>query len=330
MNISLFAKLFSENLISEEEFEKINQHKNQPISVHWDLRTLLYLGIFLLTTAVSMLVYKNIDTIGHSIVVIFIGIVSLICFGYCFKYAEGYSRQKIESPNVLFDYILLLGCLLMITFVGYVQYQYNIFGSHWGMAAFVPMLLLFIIAYYFDHLGVLGLAITTLATWVGISVTPLEILRSNDFESNRIIFSGIALGAFLVGVSIFITHRDHKAHFGFTYKNFGSNILFISLLAALFHFDDFYVVTFVFLAAVSVVYFKQAIRERSFYFLVVTLGYFYIGLSYFIIQGLISLRLFSDSIYVITFYFIISGITLIRLLIHYNKILKQDVGVQGK
>jgi hypothetical protein len=275
-------------------------------------------------------VYKNIDTIGHSVVVIFIGVVCLLCFGYCLKNTEGYSRQKVESPNVLFDYILLLGCLLLVTFVGYLQYQYNVFGNHWGMAAFVPMLLLFIAAYYFDHIGVLSLAITNLAAWIGITVTPLEILKANDFDNDRIILSGICLGSLLVGVAILITRKEHKAHFGFTYKNFGTHILFISLLAALFHFDDFNFVTFIFLLILSGVYFKQATRERSFYFLVVTVGYFYIGLSYYFVHSLISGRFFEDSVYLVVFYFIFSGIGLIWFLIRYNKILKQNAGIQQK
>ena len=325
MNISLFAKLFSENLLSEEEFEKINQYEKQPLSVHWDLRTLLYLGILLLTTALSILVYKNINTIGHDVVIIFIALVCIICFGYCFKNAKGYSRQKIESPNLLFDYILLLGCLLLVTFIGYIQFQYNVFGNHWGLAAFIPAVLLFIAAYYFDHLGVLSLAITNLAAWIGITVTPLSILRQNDFESNKIIFSGMALGAFLVGLSRVITNRNHKSHFGFTYKNFGTHILFISLLAALFHFDDFYLVSFIFIIALSFVYFKNAMEEKSFYFLVSTVGYFYIALSYFVIHLLTNNRMYGEgNSYAIILYFITSGIGLIWLLIHYNKILKKD------
>ncbi len=81
----------------------------------------------------------------------------------------------------------LTGCLLLLTFVGYIQFQYNVFGNRWGLAAFIPMVILFITAYYFDHLGVLIIAIANLATWIGITVTPLKILKENDFNDPHII-----------------------------------------------------------------------------------------------------------------------------------------------
>src|SRR5258706_12100976 len=118
MNIHLFTRLFHEELISEQEFNTIELQKDKPLSVHWDLRTLLYLGIVLLTTAVGILIYRNIDTIGHEALLIIIAALCLTCFGYCIKYSKGYSDKKIGSPNIWFDYVLLLGCLLLLTFIG--------------------------------------------------------------------------------------------------------------------------------------------------------------------------------------------------------------------
>jgi len=51
----------------------------------------------------------------------------------------------------------------LASFIGYLQYQYSAFGTHYGMATLIPMLALFLIAYYFDHLGILSLAIANLA-----------------------------------------------------------------------------------------------------------------------------------------------------------------------
>ena len=53
------------------------------------------------------------------------------------------------------------------------------------------MVVLFFCAYFFDHIGILSLAITNLAAWVGIVVTPAEILKSNDFNSVTIIYTGL-------------------------------------------------------------------------------------------------------------------------------------------
>ncbi len=327
MDIRIFKKLLIERLITHDEFEKIQLHEQEPVSVHWDLRTLLYLGIVLLTTSLGILVYKNIDTIGHDVIVIAIALLCTACFWYSFKNANGYSNKKITSSNTWFDYILLMGCLLLLTFVGYLQFEYEIFGNRWGLATFIPMVLLFIAAYYFDHLGVLSLAIVNLAAWVGISVTPLQMLKENDFSNARLIYSGIVLGTLLVAVSFASVYKNIKAHFYFTFKNFGCHILLISLLAAMFYFENYYLLWFLLLSAACFLFFKNALKENSFYFLVITILYAYIELSYVVIQLLFSEHSGDISIYSAIIYFILSGIGLIWLLIHYNKILKANAGI---
>jgi len=327
MDILLFTKLAQENLINERELKKVELQKDEPVSVHWDLRTLLYLGIVLVTTSIGILIYKNIDTIGHEVMLIIIAATCVVCFSYCLKNSKGYSNKKVESPNIWFDYVLLLGCLLLLTFVGYIQFQYNVFGNRWGLAAFIPMVILFITAYYFDHLGVLSLAITNLATWIGISVTPLRILKENDFNDPHIIYAGLVLGVILVVVSFVIQYRNIKAHFAFTYKNFGAHILFVSLLALMFYFENIYLLCFVLLTGVSVLFFRNSLKENSFYFLVVTLLYGYVGLSYVIIELLSMSGFDMGPVYLVIIYFILSGIGLIRLFIYYNKIFKKNAGL---
>jgi hypothetical protein len=327
MDIPLFTKLRHEELINEQEFNNIVLLKDKPVSVHWDLRTLLYLGIVLLTTAVGILVYKNIDNIGHGVMLTIIPAVCATCFVYCIKNSKRYSNNRIESPNIWFDYVLLLGCLLLLTFTGYIQYEYNVFGDRWGLALFIPMVFLFVAAYYFDHLGVLSLAITNLAAWAGISVTPLKILKENDFNDIHIIYAGLLTGAILVAASFLSKHKNIKAHFAFTYKNFGTHILFISLLALMFYFESIYLVFFIVLAGVSFLFLRNAVKDNSFYFLVITLLYAYTGLSYVVIELLITREFDMGPIYLAIIYFIVSGIGLIRLFIHYNKIFKKNEGL---
>ena len=240
MDIRIFKKLLSEHNITEEEFEKIKLQELEPACVYWDLRSLLYLGILLLTTSLGILIYKNIDTIGHDVIIITIAILCIACFWYNFKNATGFSIKKVLSPSTWFDYILLTGCLLLLTFIGYLQFEYEIFGNRWGLATFIPMILLFISAYYFDHLGVLSLAIINLAAWIGISVTPMQVLTENDFGNVRLIYSGIVLGIFLTAISLASLSKNIKAHFYFTYKNFGCHILQILLIAAMFNFSGKY------------------------------------------------------------------------------------------
>ncbi len=309
MNTALADILFKKDLITPSEKE--NLHREKPLSVHWDLRSLLYLGILLTTTSTGILIYKNIDTIGHDAMLVAIVALVIICFAYCFKKTNGYQHAKVDMPWAGTDYVLLAGCLLLLTLVGYVQFQYHLFGSRWGLALFIPMVLLFAAAYYFDHLGVLSLAITNLAAWAGIAITPTAILQQNDFNEERVMFTGLALGAFLVDLIIWTTFKKVKAHFWFTYKNFGIHLFFISMLAILFYYERVYLLVFFGLLLAVFLLYRNALKESSSYFLVVTLLYFYIGISYVFIR-LISLNSMA-GVYGIVLYFIFSGIGLITI-----------------
>ena len=112
----LYENLHTDGLISDESFEKIKQ-KQDLFSVHWEVKTLLYLGVLLLTTGLGILIYENIDTIGHKVVLALIALICTGCFVYCFKTTLPFSSGKVKSPNTSFDYILLLGSISFLTFI---------------------------------------------------------------------------------------------------------------------------------------------------------------------------------------------------------------------
>ncbi len=308
MDIHLFEQLYQAGFLKRDALEKIKvQESRKLVPIGKELKTILSLGILLFSSGLGILVYKNIDTIGHAVIISLIGILMMVCFVYCYKKAASFSLLRVTSPNLWFDYILVLGSLLMLTFIGYIQYQYHLFGTSWNLAAFVPVLFLFGFAYYFDNIVVLGMAITNFGAWVGISVSPANILSANDFSNDNVIYSGIALGVLFQLLSYYSLVRDIKAHFAYTYKNFGIHLLFISLLAGMFHFDGFYLVFFLVLAAVFVFQYFQSIRERSYYFLLFTLIYGYIGLSYLVVRMFANVDLWG----ILFYYFIFSGFGLL-------------------
>jgi len=324
MNTWLFEQLHAEGLIADSSFKKIREHSDTKLfSLHWELKTLLYLGVLLLSGGLGILIYKNIEKIGHQAILIFIALVCAACFFYCLKKKLPFSTAKVEAPNVHFDYILLLGCLTFISFIAYLQFQYNVFGTRYGLATFFPMLVLFFSAYFFDHLGVLSLAITNLGAWVGITVTPSQLIRANDFNSSTIIFAGLFLGALLIALAFVSKLKKWKQHFQFTYANFGTHILFVSCLSAMFHFQKIYLVWFLLLAALAFFSYTRSIKSKSFYFLVVTALYTYISMGYVAIQLIDSIgRIGLSSIYLGLLYFIFSGIGLIFFLIRSNRKIK--------
>lgn len=326
MNIPLFEQLQQEGLISQGSLQKVKQKARSGFfSVHWELKTILYLGILLLTGGLGILIYKNIDTIGHQVILAAIGLICIGCFFYCERKKLPFAKTRVPAPNSFFDYILLLGCLTLITFITYLQVQYTAFGTAYGLATFIPMVILFFCAYYFDHLGVLSMAVTNLAAWAGIAITPLNILHANNFAEPEIIFSGLLLGVALAVIAWGSKQKDIKAHFGFTYTNFGMNILFIACLAGMIVFENFYLLWLLPLAAIVYYFYKQALLTDSFYFLLMLTIYGYIGISYSITRLL--MYLMSPDlgiILIVLMYYIFSSIGIVMFLIRMNKKLNHN------
>jgi len=322
MDTILFERLHAEGLISNSSLDKVHtREKNKLFSLHWELRSILYLGVLLLSSGLGILVYKNIDTIGHTAILIFIALISAGGFAYCFRNKLPFSTGKVAAPNSFFDYILLLACLSFITFIGYLQFQYHFFGDRFGLVTFIPMVVLFFVAYYFDHLGILSLAITSLCAWAGVTVTPARILEDNDFSSPVIIYTGLVLGAALVAAGVITRLRAFKAHFEFTYTNFGMHILFISVLAGMFVYETFYLLWFLLLAGVAFYFYREALRGKSFYTLMVLTLYGYVGLSYVIVRTLVWTA-GMGGIYFGFLYFIGTAVALVVFLIRMNKKIK--------
>ncbi|HEV2483002.1 MAG TPA: DUF2157 domain-containing protein [Puia sp.] len=316
--------MHDEGLISESALQQVEILESRRLfSLYWELRLLLYLGVLLLTSGLGILVYKHIDTIGHQAVLAFIAIITAACFYYCFRKSPGFSRKKVRVADPFFDYILLLGCLSLLIFLGYLQYQYDVFGDHYGTATFVPMVILFFTAYYFDHLGALSLAITNLAAWAGIAITPLSILKAGNFSDSHLIFTGIALGAVLLTTGELSLKRGLKPHFEMTYANFGLHLFFIAGLAGLFTYDGTYVLWWLGLTLAAWFLYTQAFRRRSFYFIVAVILYAYIALSYVIVHLLSNMSTRDNTpAYLGLLYFIFSAGGLAILFVRLSQKLK--------
>jgi Predicted membrane protein (DUF2157) len=322
MRLSLFKKWHAEGLIADSSLQKAEVLESRRLySLYWELRILLYLGVLLLTGGLSILVYKNIDTIGHEAVLAFIALVTAASFFYCFRKRSPFSWEKVQVTDPFFDYILLLGCLTLLIFLGYLQYEYNVFGDHYGSATFIPMVILFFAAYFFDHLGVLSLAITNLAAWAGIAITPLSILKEGNFTGTRLIITGLLLGAALLAAGQMTLRRRLKPHFEPTYTNFGLHLFFIASLSGLFTYD--HLLWLLALMGFAWFFYRKAFERRSFHFIVVIVLYAYIALCYVVVRILSKMR--GADLTPVTLglmYFVLSAIGVALLLVYLNRQLR--------
>lgn len=326
MTDNLYNEAHAGGLISDESFERLRLKQQQPplFSLHWEIKTLLYLGVLALTAGLGILIYDNIETLGHQFVLALIALICAGSFTYCIKYRLPFNRAKVKAPNHYFDYVLLLACTSLLIFVGYLQYAYSVFGTSYGLATFISMVVLFGVAYYFDHLGILSMAIVNLALWMGVSVTPRALLLQNDFNSETVIYTYLVLGLALVAGAMLTQRYSFKGHFKFSYQHYGLHVTYIALLAGYFHFYNSPLAIAFMLGVflLSAVMYFDAYKSKSFYFLLLVILYSYIALSSLVFRALFSFQN-GDGIPLMFIYMAGSGVGFIMLLIHLNKALKQ-------
>ena len=126
----LLQNLSNQKILSPQQAASIEAFKNNPLfSIHWELRTLLYIGIIFLTGGLGTLLYQNIDSIGHSAIVAFITLLCAAAFGYAYWKRMPFSRQEVQNSSKFADFALLLACLLFLILEGYLQYQYKFLYS---------------------------------------------------------------------------------------------------------------------------------------------------------------------------------------------------------
>ena len=167
-------ELLEKVLINKDQFDRIEPlFSGKLVSVFYELRILLYLGVMLLTTGLGILIYQNIGDLGHLLSIIFLIALTTLCYWFVMKRSVPYSNGLIKHPIPYYDYVVLLASLLLITVLGYAQFQYEILDNAMGITTLITALIFFYTAYRFDHLGVLSLAITAFAGFWSIWISAM-------------------------------------------------------------------------------------------------------------------------------------------------------------
>lgn len=310
-------ELHSKKLITDEQFEKMEAVQAKKIfSVFYELRTILYLGILLFSAGMGLLIYKNIGQVGHYVSLLLLCITTAGCFYYAFKKGSPYTNEPVKSPTPYFDYVVLLGCLLLVTVIGYAQFLFNFLDDSIQEVTLVTAIIFFVTAYRFDHVGVLSLAVTAFAAFWGIQVSPQHWSSSEIFSQANLKVVAIIFGLTVATVALILDRKKIKPHFTFSYFNFCSLIFFTGCLAGVFDSSAksiFILLTYV--GCAGVVYF--AFLKKSFLFLLYAFVFGYIVTTYLI--GLVGL---NDAVFWF-FYLITSCAGFVWFIIRFKNFFKR-------
>ena len=318
MTRSTPRELLEKGFITQEQFQKIEPVvSGKIVSVFYELRTILYLGVMLFTTGAGILIYQNIGSIGHIISIVALTIFMLACFWYVFKYEAGYSHGPIQSPTPYYDYVLLLGCLLFISIQGYLQFQYGALNDTLGWSTLITAILFFYLAYRFDHVGILSLAITALASFWSISVSPQKWYSGEFFSGSNLYNTAIIFSIVVGGIAFFLDKREIKKHFTFTYLNFCILIFFVGAVGGMFYQYWFMYVSLIYGGCAFAFY--MARWRRSFLFLLYAFLAGYIATTY-----LLTRTIFEREPELWLYYSLLSCGGFVYFIVRYKTFFKQS------
>ena len=331
MQPTFFGQLFEQGLLSKESLEKIRTKlSDSTISLYWDVRLLLYAGILLLTGGLSVLIYKNIEDIGHLAIILAMTAGCIFCYGWSLMRMKPFSWKQVDSPGTIYDYVVLLASILMVTLIGYIQYQYGVFGTEWKLATFIPMVILFFTAYLFDHQGILSMGIVNLASWLGITINERIFRQTNQLNNKETLITGVLLGLALILASWLTRVTKKKEHFHKLYHQFGTHLYFIGSFFALFVFSPAYYIWVLVYLAGSAYHYIKAKRDNSYYYMVITVLYTYGCISFVVVDQVDKAlgKNYNLMSKLNAFYFTLSAIGMIALLINLNRKFRKHAGLQ--
>lgn len=100
--------------IREEQYKAISALvRKERFSVFLELNALLYLGVLAFVAGAGWTIRTYFANLGDVAIISSLTLLVGVSFYYCFSRVKPWSKLQVESPNLAFDYILYLGCLLL-------------------------------------------------------------------------------------------------------------------------------------------------------------------------------------------------------------------------
>jgi hypothetical protein len=185
--------------------------RGELVSVRVELRLLLYIGVLVVTSGVGLLVKENLDRIGPVAIAAALGLAAAAAIGWVWRGSPPFTWERVESPHLAFDYILLLGVLLAAADLAYIEARFTPLGTAWPWHLLIVALFAAAVAVRFDSRVVFSLALATFAAWQGVSMEEFGLGVLAGEGPAR--WTSIGCGVFFVVLGIAMARTDRKAHF---------------------------------------------------------------------------------------------------------------------
>lgn len=201
--------------------------RKERVSVYFELSALLYLGVLSFVGGLGWTMRAYVANLGDAAILSLLSLIVAAAFYYCFANVEPFANAEVESPNLLLDYVLYLGCLVLSGEIGYVEYRFHLFDN-WHHHLLIVSVVFGALAYRFDNRFVLSLALSSLAGWLGIRVSGLDVIAADPLRATALVY-----GAFVAGIGTWLHRQGIKAHFLDVYLHLSANVVLAALASGI-------------------------------------------------------------------------------------------------
>lgn len=168
----------------------IARERREIFSLYPELRIAAWLGATLLAAAAGLVLRNNLERLGPLALAILIGVAAAACYAWSWfrrakasgsvypERSEGSSATQRDpslplgmNSNVVDDYVVLLGALLVSADVAFVESQFHLFDGAWKRHLLILAVVHAVAAYAYRSRMVLSLSIVALAAYIGFDRT---------------------------------------------------------------------------------------------------------------------------------------------------------------
>ncbi|OWP84963.1 hypothetical protein BWK59_02710 [Flavobacterium davisii] len=276
---TIFDLLFTKKFIKEAQYKAIKEYSKLGVfSIRNELLFLIYLSILFFTSGIGIIIYKNIDTIGHILLLLLLGIITTISCYFSYTKSKGFSKEEVFYENPLYDYLVLFTTILICTLISYFQYNFHIKENDYSITTLICGIISLGIAYYFDNKKALIISITALGSFVGLTLKIQNILEYNFLNDKHLLLSGLVFGTLLIIWQYYSEKNKLKLHFSLVILTFALHLLFLTCLIGIVQ-EKNWILYSPILGLVTYYFYIKSLQYITISGYIFTLFYSYIGLN---------------------------------------------------